>query len=165
MNAVHFSSERQDWGTPQPFFDALNAEFGFTLDACALPHNAKCETYWSPDDDALLMPWDGVVWMNPPYGHGIGAWIKKAYEVSQNGAVVVALIPAKTETAWWHRYVMHAAEIRLIRGRIKFVAGDPDADLRGHGINAPFPSAVVVFRQGNHVPLFSAMDRYEGAAT
>ena len=101
--------------------------------------------------------------MNPPYGHGIRTWICKAYMSAQAGATVVALIPAKTETSWWHDYVMRAAEIRLIRGRIKFIAGDPGADLRGHGINAPFPSAVVVFRPGQHVPTFSAMDRYEGA--
>lgn len=153
MNRVVFSSGRQDWETPQRFFDALNAEFGFTLDVCANTENAKVRTYLRSEDNALMCHWRGVVWMNPPYGAGIGKWVRKAYESTQDGQgaeVVVALIPAKTETAWWHDYVMKAEEIRLIRGRLRF-SGSP--------INAPFPSAVVVFRPGNHTPRFTTMDR------
>lgn len=153
MNAVHFSSERQDWETPQALFDALNAEFGFTLDVCATSENKKCPDFIDEELNALTRNWGGYLetcWMNPPYGYQIGKWIRKAYEESQNGATVVALIPAKTETRWWHEYVMHAHEIRLVKGRIQF---------SGCGVNAPFPSAVVVFRRGNHVPGFSAMEQ------
>ena len=150
MNDVHFSSAKSDWETPRRFFDALNAEFKFTLDACASDANAKCSDYFSVDDDALRQRWDGVVWMNPPYGHGIGKWTQKAYEESQRGSVVVGLIPARTETLWWHEYVMKAEETRLIRGRLRF---------SGSSVGAPFPSAVVVWRPGTHVVRFTTMDR------
>lgn len=155
MNAVHFSSARHDWATPQAFFDALEAEFGFTLDACALPENAKVARFFTPEDDALAQHWSGVVWMNPPYGYGIGRWIRKAYLEAQRGAVVVGLVPARTETAWWHDYAMRAAEIRLVRGRLMFggTVTNPDSH------NAPFPSAVVIWRQGNFDPVFTTMDR------
>lgn len=129
---------RQDWETPPAFFAALDAEFGFTLDACALPHNAKCERFYSPEDDALLKDWRGVVWCNPPYGVHIGRWVKHAYRQALKGATVVMLIPASTDTRWWHTYVMRASEIRLVKGRISFVGGGP----------APFPCAVVVFGNG-----------------
>ena len=151
VNPVVYSSDRQDWATPQAFFDALDAEFGFTLDACALPHNAKCPAFLTPEDDALACAWGhGVVFCNPPYGPGIGKWVRKAYDEAQRGAVVVALIPARTETSYWHEYVMRAAEIRLIRGRLRF---------SGIRVNAPFPSAVVVFRPGAWTPVFTVMDR------
>lgn len=150
MNMVVFSSARQDWETPPRFFEAVNNEFGFTLDACATEENAKCIRFFSPEDDALKQEWNGVVWMNPPYGHQIGKWIEKAYIASVRGATVVALIPAKTETKWWHTWVMRSAEIRFIQGRMRF---------SGVNINAPFPSALVVFKRGNHSPVFSTMDR------
>lgn len=150
MNPVHFSSATPEWSTPRAFFAALDREFGFTLDPCATPENATCLQFFTAEDDGLKQPWDGVVFMNPPYGYKIGHWVRKAYNESRYGAVVVALIPAKTETAWWHDYVMRAAEIRLIRGRMRF---------GGSSINAPFPSCVVVFRPGEHVPVFSTMDR------
>ena len=153
MNGVHFSSEKTDWETPQRFFDAINAEFGFTLDSCATDGNAKVNQWITPEMDSLKYPWVGVVWMNPPYGYGIGKWIRKAYEESRRGAVVVGLIPAKTETSWWHEYVMKAEEIRLIRGRLRF---------SGSQISAPFPSAVVVWRPGVHVVRFTTMDRILG---
>lgn len=152
MHTVHFSSERQDWSTPQRFFDALDAEFGFTLDACASADNAKCSRFYTVDDDALTQVWDGVVWMNPPYTHRIGKWIRKAhYEATISGSTVVGLIPARTETAWWHSDVMNATEIRLIRGRLRF---------SGHHTNAPFPSAVIVWKHGKlGQPRLSRMDR------
>lgn len=133
---VHFSSDNQTWATPQDFFDRLNTEFNFTLDVCALPDSAKCENYYTPEIDGLSQPWEGVCWTNPPYGREIGKWMKKAYEESLRGAVVVCLVPARTDTKWWHEYAMKAAEIRLVRGRLKF--GDATA-------SAPFPSAVVIF--------------------
>ena len=133
---VHFSSETDVWATPQDFFDKLNKEFKFELDVCANHENAKCRKYFTESDNGLLQEWKGIVWMNPPYGREIDEWIKKAYESAQEGATVVCLIPSRTDTAWWHEYCMKG-EIRLVRGRLKF-GGVKD--------NAPFPSAVVVFR-------------------
>ena len=101
-NSVHFSSERDNWETPQDFFDKLNEEFGFTLDVCAEDDTAKCEKYYTKKDDAFTKEWKGVCWMNPPYGRGIGVWLKKAYETSQNESTVVCLIPSRTDTKWWH---------------------------------------------------------------
>jgi phage N-6-adenine-methyltransferase len=133
---VHFMSQRQDWETPQFLFDGLNAEFGFELDVCATAQNAKCRRFIAPEDDALSQRWEGVCWMNPPYGREIDRWMRKAFESAQEGATVVCLVPARTDTNWWHRYAMRG-EIRFLRGRLKF----------GHSDNsAPFPSAVVVFR-------------------
>lgn len=146
------TSKSQEWSTPQSFFDAIDARYGFTLDACALPHNAKCPDYFTPEDDALTQRWEGVVWCNPPYSHGIGRWVQKAYDESRHGALVVLLIPARTETSWWHDYAMQASEIVLIRGRMRF-SGSP--------INAPFPSALVIFDPSrlSDAPVFTTMDR------
>ena len=134
-----FSSVRTDWGTPQGFFDALNEEFHFTLDVCASNGNAKVVNYHASEEltSALAKPWDGVCWCNPPYGRTIGQWMQKAWESSLRGATVVCLIPARTDTTWWHDYVMLAAEIRFIRGRLRFDDG---------GGTATFPSVVVIFR-------------------
>lgn len=136
MNNVHYSSKTDLWSTPQDFFDELNAEFGFDLDVCCTSENAKCSRHYTIEDDGLRQKWSGTVWMNPPYGRGIGKWIQKAYESSRAGAIVVCLVPARTDTAWWHDYCMKG-EIRFVRGRLKF----------GESCNsAPFPSAIVVFR-------------------
>lgn len=135
--AVHFSSAADDWATQQKDFDLLNAEFSFDLDVCAVASNAKCERFFSPEDDGLAQPWSGVCWMNPPYGRTIGRWVEKAFTESRRGALVVCLLPARTDTQWFHDYVMRAAEIRLVRGRLKFGTAEN---------SAPFPSAVVVFR-------------------
>jgi len=137
MNAGMYSSKTAEWATPQAFFDKVNAEFRFTLDACATQENAKCKYYFNSTQNGLEQKWLGRVWCNPPYGRGIGAWVKKGYESAQAGALVVMLVPARTDTAWWHDYVMRG-EIRFIRGRLKF----------GDGKNsAPFPSALVIFSQ------------------
>lgn len=134
---VHFSSQTDVWATPDDLFAELHAEFGFTLDVCALPSNAKCECYFTPEQDGLSQEWTGVCWMNPPYGRHIGEWIGKALNSSQSGATVVCLIPARTDTRWWHDLVTKASEVRFIKGRIHFGnAATP----------APFPSAVVIFR-------------------
>lgn len=132
-----FSSAKCEWETPQDLFDELNKEHGFTLDVCALPENAKCSMFYTPEDDGLSQEWGGVCWMNPPYGRGIGSWVEKAHkEVSAGRAEkVVCLVPARTDTAWWHDWVTRG-EVTFIRGRLKF---------GGHKHNAPFPSAVVVF--------------------
>ena len=133
---VMFSTNRQDWETPADLFAELDAEFGFTIDVCATAGNAKCAHYWAPRDDGLSQRWVGVCWMNPPYGHKIGKWMEKAYRESRGGATVVCLVPARTDTAWWHDYAMRG-EIRFLRGRLRFV---------GAKSNAPFPSAIVIFR-------------------
>ena len=135
--AVHFSSRTADWETPSALFDALDAVHGpFDLDVCASPHNAKCPKFFTEKDDGLKKTWHGVCWMNPPYGRAIKKWMKKAYESSVGGATVVCLVPARTDTAWWHEYAMKG-EVEFLRGRVKFV---------GAKSGAPFPSAIVVFR-------------------
>lgn len=134
--AVHFSSATDLWATPQSFFDDLNKEFGFQLDVCASPKNAKCAHFFTIKDDGLTQTWKGVCWMNPPYGRTTGKWIQKAFLSAKQGATVVCLVPARTDTAWWHDYVAKG-EIRFIRGRLKF---------GGHLNSAPFPSAVIVFK-------------------
>jgi phage N-6-adenine-methyltransferase len=134
--ALHFSSQTDLWETPQDLYNKLNMEFGFTLDVCATPQNAKCVRFFTVADDGLTQPWTGVCWMNPPYGRTIKHWVKKAYESSLAGALVVCLLPARTDTAWWHDYVVKG-EVRFIRGRLKF---------GGQKNSAPFPSAIVIFR-------------------
>ena len=133
---VHYSSKTDLWETPQDFFDTLNAEFDFTLDVCATSENAKCDQFFTKEDDGLSQPWEGVCWMNPPYGREISKWMRKAYESAVGGALVVCLVPSRTDTAWWHDYAMKG-EIRLIRGRLKF--GNAKT-------NAPFPSAIIIYR-------------------
>lgn len=138
INKGMFTSNTDMWATPQDFFNKLNEEFNFECDVCAIASNAKCRHYFTPEDDGLAQEWEGVCWMNPPYGRTIGEWVKKAYESSLQGATVVCLLPARTDTKWWHEYCMKG-EIRLVRGRLKF----------GEGKNsAPFPSAVVIFGEG-----------------
>lgn len=141
MNEVLFSSTNGCWETPQDFFDNLDAEFHFTIDVAALPQNAKCSNYYTPEDNGLLQPWMGTVWCNPPYGRHVGDWVRKASdESSRNGTTVVMLLPARTDTRWFHDYIYGKAEVRFVRGRLKF----------GGSVNAaPFPSMVVVFRGGN----------------
>lgn len=136
--AVGFSSKSGDWDTPQAFFDKLNKQFGFTLDPCATAASTKCDKYFTEEEDGLVQSWKGhTVFVNPPYGRGIGVWLKKGYEESkQHNTVVVMLIPARTDTKWWHDYAMKAKEVHLVRGRLKFGSSDNAA---------PFPSAVIVF--------------------
>ena len=136
INKALFSSAKDDWETPPDFFERLNAEFGFTIDVCASKDNAKCEAYYTIKDDALKQEWTGICWQNPPYGRGVLKWIQKAYLSAMAGAIVVCLIPSRTDTVYWHSYVMRATEIRFVRGRLKFV---------GAKYPAPFPSAVIVF--------------------
>ena len=134
-----FSSKTDLWETPQDFFDNLNALFSFTLDACALPWNAKCEKYYTPEQDGLNMPWTGTVWCNPPYGRGVEKWVEKAYNTAKDGmAVVVMLLPARTDTKWFHDfcYFNKYATVRFVKERLKF---------GGCKNSAPFPSMVVIF--------------------
>ena len=133
-----YSSKTDLWETPQAFFNELDAEFKFTLDACALPENAKCVDFYAPEQDGLIQPWRGNVWCNPPYGREIGKWVAKASEESEKCATVVMLLPARTDTKWFHDYIYGKAKIRFIKGRLKF----------GKSKNsAPFPSMVCVFKR------------------
>lgn len=138
LNSGLFSSATDDWATPQEVYDALNDEFGpFDLDPCASSENAKCEQFYA-GVEGLMRPWEGRVFCNPPYGRGIGAWVQRCYEASLNGCtVVVGLLPSRTDTKWWHEWVMEASEIRFIRGRLRF---------GGAKQGAPFPSAIVVWK-------------------
>lgn len=136
-NSALLSSASDDWETPQDFFDKLNRVFRFTLDACATHDNAKCERFYTPEQDGLSCLWDGVVWCNPPYGRTVGKWGKKAYDAARGGATVVMLLPARTDTKWFHDYIYCKSEIHFVRGRLRFGASKNAA---------PFPSMVVVFR-------------------
>lgn len=136
INSGIMTSTTDDWATPQEFFDKVNNEFQFDLDVCADSKNAKCSRYFTKENNGLEQAWTGTVWCNPPYGRTIGLWLKKAVESWKAGATVVLLVPARTDTAWWHDYAA-LGEIRFIRGRLKF----------GNSKNAaPFPSALVVFK-------------------
>jgi len=163
MNPTLFSSKTVLWETPQALFDTLDAEFHFQIDVCAIPENAKCVIYFTPEIDGLKQEWCPRIphWMNPPYGNaeqvckkhckkkkcqkqgyhnqvyraGICDFMHKAYESAKAGATVVCLVPARTDTRWWWKYAIHG-EIRFLPGRLKF--GD------GKG-TAPFPSAIIVF--------------------
>lgn len=137
MNRVHGMSVDQSWGTPASVFDPLHAEFGFTVDAAALPSNAKCARFFTPEQDGLAQDWAGErVFCNPPYGKGIAPWVAKL--ASRAAQVGVGLLPARTDTRWFHDHILNIADdIRFIKGRIKFV---------GASYNAPFPCMVVVWR-------------------
>ena len=135
-----FSSATDNWSTPQDFFDKLNDEFHFTLDVCADENNHKCEHYYTKEIDGLSRPWIGTIWCNPPYGRKIGEWVRRAHFSSHIGsATVVMLLPARTDTRWFHEYIYNQpnTEIRFIKGRLKF---------GGCKNSAPFPSMVVIFR-------------------
>lgn len=141
-NDLMFSSKTDLWATPQWLFDELDAEFGFDLDACATPDNAKCKRFFTPEQDGLKQNWKNTVWCNPPYGRQIGQWVKKAHDsAAVNGAVVVMLLPARTDTRWFHDYIYGKAEVRFLRGRIKFGAAR---------YNAPFPCMVVIYKKEAH---------------
>ena len=134
---VHYSSKTVEWETPQELFDELDREFHFTLDVCANSENAKCAKFFTKEQDGLVQDWRGeTVWMNPPYGHQIKDWVKK---ISEEGGV--ALLPARTDTRWFHDYILGKAEIRFLRGRVKFNGA------RGTSVTcAPFPSMVCIFK-------------------
>jgi phage N-6-adenine-methyltransferase len=132
------SSTTDEWSTPKRLFMELDREFQFTLDVCATADNTKCKEWFSKFTDGLIQPWRGTCWMNPPYGKEISKWMRKALTTANLGqATVVCLVPSRTDTAWWHDYAM-MGEIRFLRGRVRF---------GGCKSNAPFPSAIVVFRR------------------
>jgi len=137
ISDVMYSSKSEEWATPQAFFDKLDEGFHFTLDPCATSENAKCAKFYTKEQDGLAQDWTGeTVFCNPPYGREIKDWVKKCAEHGQRGGVAVMLIPARTDTQWFHEYIYGKAGIHFIKGRIKF----------GESKNsAPFPSMVVIF--------------------
>ena len=149
MNAALLSSKNMDWCTPQDVFDKLDAEFHFALDVAATENSAKCANFFTPETDGLNQSWSccGSVFCNPPYGRELKKWVRKAYTEAQSGQTIVLLIPARTDTAFFHDYIYGKAEIRFVRGRLTFtdVDGNPKRDKRGRAMPAPFPSMVVVY--------------------
>ncbi|GAA4131904.1 phage N-6-adenine-methyltransferase [Sphingobacterium kyonggiense] len=140
LNQSLFSSKRLDWETPYCFFKELDDEFHFTLDPCCVPETAKCAKYYTPKENGLIQDWQGErVFCNPPYGRQLVEWVIKCQkEGSKSGTLVVMLIPARTCTAYFHKYIYKTAqEIRFIRGRIRFV---------GAQWQAPFPSMLVIYK-------------------
>lgn len=136
LNKALLSSNTCEWATPKNLFEALNKRYKLETDVCATADNAKCPVYYTRETNGLAQEWRGRCWMNPPYGAEISKWVKKAYEsAKENHATVVCLLPARTDTRWWHDYCMKG-KIEFIRGRIKF---------EGAKHSAPFPSAIVVF--------------------
>ena len=138
ISNVLFSSKSDEWSTPQTLFDTLNEEFHFTLDPCATDENAKCKMYYTIFENGLEKSWTGhCVFCNPPYSQ-IQKWVKKSAEEARKGATVVMLIPSRTDTRWFHDYIYNKAEIRFIKGRVRF--GESKT-------GAPFPSMIVVFER------------------
>lgn len=134
--AVYHRSGSDEWSTPPDLFAELDRELGpFTLDAAATDANALCPAYFTAADDGLTQEWTGTVWLNPPYS-SIAKWVAKAHQSAQEGATVAVLVPARTDTVWWHEHATDA-EVRFLRGRLKF--GDATS-------GAPFPSALLIFR-------------------
>lgn len=138
MNRALFSSATEEWETPKEFFNALDAEFHFTLDPCSTDENTKCAKHYTKEQDGLAQDWTGeTVFCNPPYGREMPKWIAKCAEHGASGGIAVMLIPARTDTKAFHKYIWGMAEIRFVKGRLKF---------GGSRNSAPFPSMVVVFR-------------------
>jgi phage N-6-adenine-methyltransferase len=140
---VYFRHKSDVWETPPALFDALDQEFHFTTDLAALPDNAKCPRFYTPGQDSLQQRWEGVCWMNPPYGKTTGLWVAKAYESARAGATIVSLLLVRTDTKWWQRYCLPPTEVRFVPGRLTF---------GGASNPAPFPNAVVIFRPPRFLP-------------
>jgi len=147
-----FSSNSNEWATPQDFFDKLDEKHNFTLDPCANKTNAKCKKYYTQKDDGLTKDWEGeTVFVNPPYGRELKHWVKKAYlESRKNNTTVVLLCPSRTDTQYFHDYMMKASELHFIKGRIKFENNNKANN------SAPFPSVIAVFK-GESTPTIKSM--------
>lgn len=138
ISPVLYSSRSEEWATPADFFAALDDEFGFTLDPCATRLNAKCRTFYTKDDNGLVQDWgQHSVFCNPPYGRDIGEWAKKCFLAAKAGATVVLLVHARTDTRYFHDWIYGKAELRFVRGRLKFGDGTQ---------SAPFPSLLAIYR-------------------
>ena len=138
INSGLYTSNTDEWETPWEVFAILDDEFHFTLDPCSTDENRKCERHYTKEQDGLKQDWAGeTVWCNPPYGKDIWKWCRKCYEFSLKGGTAVMLLPARTDTGWFHEFVYEKAEIRFIRGRLHF---------NGSKWNAPFPSMIAIYR-------------------
>lgn len=138
INKGLFTSLTNEWATPIKFFQELDNEFHFTLDPCATPENAKCDKFFTEKENGLLQDWSNeVVFCNPPYGREINKWVEKCYNENKKGATVVMLIPARTDTKYFHQYIYNQHEVRFIQGRLHFNESKQ---------SAPFPSMVVVMK-------------------
>jgi len=150
MNKINnglMTSNTNEWYTPKELYNKLNEEFNFTLDPCCTEKSRKCEKYFTKKENGLIHDWsNNNVFMNPPYGNDIKYWIEKAYlESLKDNTIVVALIPARTDTSYWHNFIFNkASDIRFLKGRIKFEKEDGTL-----GNSAPFPSAVIVWNKNN----------------
>lgn len=144
ISGALYSARSEEWSTPKDFFLKLNHEFRFTLDPCASRWNAKCRRFFTKKQNGLLRNWSGErVFLNPPYGRFIADWKRKARKEALNGALVVCLVHARTDTRWWHENVQGITdEVRFVKGRLRFETST------GRLSSAPFPSAVVIYRPG-----------------
>ena len=136
INKSLYSSKSSEWATPQALYDKLDKEFNFTLDPCSTENNHKCINYYTIKENGLSKSWRGaIVYCNPPYGRDIYKWIEKAYnENKNNNVLVVLLLPARTDTKWFHEFIYKQHKIEFIKGRLKFNDGKQ---------SAPFPSMIV----------------------
>lgn len=145
---VHYSSETDYWETPQRLFNELHMRWNFSVDAAASDSNAKLAHYWTEEDNALKQNWMGLrVWLNPPYGHAISSFMRKCHEERHNAELICALVPARTDTRWWHDYVQDKADVWFLKGRLKFeIDGKPILNKKtGRPQSAPFPSALLLY--------------------
>lgn len=144
INKALFTSNKEDWETPQDFYDRLNAKYHFEWDLAASDDNAKCSCYFTRDDNSLEQDWEGLsgnLFLNPPYGRELKLWVKKAATTGlKDKQNLVMLIPSRTDTSYWHDYIFNHAEIKFLRGRLKFEVDGVSGD------SAPFPSALVIYK-------------------
>jgi len=145
-----FSSENNAWATPRDFFKKINKEFNFNLDPCCTKKSALCKKYYTPKEDGLIQDWkDERVFVNPPYAREISKWVEKCFNERNNAELIVMLIPSRTDTRYFHDFIYNKAEIRFIKGRLKFIDLDWVGDEKDRKLSpAPFPSMLVIFRKG-----------------
>ena len=137
-----FSSKDDSWETPPSLFNILDMEFNFTLDPCCTKQTAKCKKFFTKEEDGLIQDWSkDVVFVNPPYGREIGKWVEKSYNEAKKGAKVVMLIPSRTDTKWFHDFIYNKAEIRFLKGRIRFLQNKKELNA------APFPTMLIIFNK------------------
>ena len=137
-----FSSNDDSWETPPSLFNVLDMEFNFTLDPCCTKQTAKCKKFFTKEEDGLIQDWSrDIVFVNPPYGREIGKWVEKSYNEAKKGAKVVMLIPSRTDTKWFHDFIYNKAEIRFLKGRIKFLQNKKELNA------APFPTMLIIFNK------------------
>lgn len=137
-----FSSNDDSWETPPSLFNVLDMEFNFTLDPCCTKQTAKCKKFFTKEEDGLIQDWSkDVVFVNPPYGREIGKWVEKSYNEAKKGAKVVMLIPSRTDTKWFHDFIYTKAEIRFLKGRIRFLQNKKELNA------APFPTMLIIFNK------------------